>query len=112
MEVFHRVLQFRSMFLYRVPHRNVPEDRVHGGSKQFAYEGAPDDPEKMKRLQLGKDCRRKQRQLDCNNAHATQSMITKHGIFLTPALTAGLLNCTNRHSRGRTDRPKVRQVRK
>ena len=59
---FDSVLQFRAMVCHSLPHRDVPENGVHGGGKQLANHRASDNPEKMKRLQLGENRRGKQGQ--------------------------------------------------
>jgi len=62
MKIVNHVAQFRSPFLDRVAHRDVPENGVHNGREQLANHRRPDDPEEVKYLLLRKHCRRQQGQ--------------------------------------------------
>ena len=62
MEVLDRIVQLRAPWFQCLTHRDFPEDGIHRGRQQFPDHGAADNPEEMKRLQLGKDRRRQQGQ--------------------------------------------------
>ena len=63
MKVLDNVVQFALVAVPSRAHGDLPENGVHHGREQLANYGLPEDAKQMKRLEFGKHCRRKQRQM-------------------------------------------------